>query len=86
MRLENTGNRPPRQAKKPLFPEKTSVINHFYPRAPLRFRVRPLAAVKTVNFVKIANSGKVATFGKNVNLRKSDFCRELNAVAAPKSR
>lgn len=68
MRLENTGNRPPRQAKKPLFPEKTSVINHFYPRVPLRFRVRPLdAAVKTVD------SGKVAIFGRNVNLRKKRF-------------
>lgn len=74
MRLENTGNRPPRQAKKPLFPEKTSVINHFYQRAPLRFRVRPLdAAVKTVDFVKTADSGKVAIFGKNVNLRKKRF-------------
>lgn len=78
MRLENTGNRPPRQAKKPLFPEKTSVINHFYPRASLRFRVRPLdAAVKTVNSVKIA------IFSKNVNLKKKRLLPEIKRRRRP---
>lgn len=85
MRLENTGNRPPRQAKKPLFPEKTSVINHFYPRVPLRFRVRPLdAAVKTANFAKIVDFVKVAIFGKNVNLRKKRFLPGIKRRRRPK--